>query len=155
MSIRLDRDKKIKIKRNLKPKENFGIYLKNEDEISKSYANGKMKSGRVFEITSGRRSEMMEMRKIGRREKITEDLFYECLDIYNNNQIVLKSLRMTKANIRDILKLEDWFSLIPEPKDKYDRSGWERRETIRIEEGISYYCDENLRDIILKERSVR
>jgi hypothetical protein len=114
------------------------------------YEKGKQKSKEIFQINSGRRPRLMERIEIGRNEKISLKVFYDCLDIYNNNQIVLKSLRMSKINVRDIIILENWFCDIQEPFD--GDLHWNTRERMRLDNGISYYCDSDIRKIILKER---
>lgn len=129
------------------------VFLVDRETFFKNYQNGKKKSDQIFEFNSSRRAELMEHINVGRRT-ITQDLYYDCLDVYNNNQTVLKNFRMTKININDILKLEKWFSSIPEPKDPHDPQ-WSLREKSRIKDGISYYCDEDLREIILRERDLR
>jgi hypothetical protein len=145
---------KRKKRRNLAEKEadiSNKVYLIDREVCSRNYESGKRKSDQIFQFNSGRRVELMEQINVSRRI-ITQDLYYECLDIYNNNQSALKTFRMTKTNINDILKLEKWFSAIAEPRDPYDPL-WSTREKARIKDRISYYCDEDLREIILKERS--
>lgn len=125
------------------------IFLADSNVQSKGYENGKKKSEEIFLFNSGRRKYMMERIDVKNKE-ITLDLFYECLDVYNNNQLVLKSMRMTPENIRDLMKLEKWFCSIPEPYAKGD-SDWKNREKQRVHEGISSYCDDAIRNILIEE----
>lgn len=69
--------------------------------------------------------------------KPNEELFYECLDIYENNQICFKD------NIEELIKLETWFSQIPEPFES--GPAWKIRECNRRKYRISDYCNPKIR----------
>jgi hypothetical protein len=72
------------------------------------------------------------------------DLFYQCLDIYENNQMHFE------GNIPELTKLEKWFCSIKEPND--GTKEWIKRERNRKRYGISDYCDKEIRKLLLKHR---
>ncbi len=76
--------------------------------------------------------------------KPNEIRFMECLDIYENNQDYYRD------NINELVKLEKWFSKIPEPYKNGD--SWKIRETNRRKYMISDYCDKDIRGRILAKR---
>ncbi len=84
--------------------------------------------------------------------------FENVLDIYENNQTYYcnklnglnTSMEEYSVIIHELTQLEKWFGLIiePLPDDEEDIYDWRRRESNKIKNGYTIYCDISLQNLI-------
>jgi hypothetical protein len=85
--------------------------------------------------------------------KTSHSKFEEALLIYENNQVYYQDrIDDHTININDIRSglsaLEHWFMCIIEPKSKDDLESWKSRESSKLINGYSAYCDPELHKYI-------
>ena len=115
------------------------IYFYMGGDISKGAQDGKIIADNIREANSNRNREPLLLIKPGIKPGMIA--FLQCLDIYENNQDYYFD------NLDELIKLEKWFSVIPEPYSYGD--GWTMREENRRRYGISDYCDDGIRKCLL------
>lgn len=84
---------------------------------------------------------------------VTREVFESSLSIYENNQVYyqdrLEDGTMNIFSIKLALShLEHWFAMILEPMDREDIDGWLSRESHKLINHITIFCDKNLLDHI-------
>lgn len=109
---------------------------------SKTIEEGKLMAEKIRSSNAILQHEPLPLIYCG--NKPDEELFYECLDVYENNQICFKD------NIEELIKLEIWFSQISEPFESGPE--WKIRECNRRRYHISDYCNPKIRKQLLSCR---
>lgn len=118
------------------------VYFYIGKNISKETQDGKVIAENIKCINSSKKSAPMPLVNAGIKPGMV--LFLQCLDIYENNQSYYSD------DINELIKLEQWFSSIPEPYS--NENEWIERENNRKKYGISDYCDEEIRKRLLSKR---